>query len=97
MPGELQSAAQRFEVYAREVLEPAIYGPSVSLEAAVFQCPEPIGYAEAVQASYRPVEPGFGWGPAWSTAWFRLTGTVPAAFAGRTVALRFSSGTEALL
>ncbi|MBU0640106.1 MAG: hypothetical protein KKB50_14670 [Planctomycetes bacterium] len=80
-----------------QVLKPAMYPVSTPLNVAAFQCPEPIPYAEAVQQSYQPVEVGWRWGPAWSTAWFRITGRVPAELAGRAVALRFSSATEALL
>ena len=67
------------------------------LAIAAHQCGEPIRREEAERAAYRPVEIGWRWGPAWSTSWFRVSGTVPAAMAGRPVALRFSCGTEALL
>lgn len=93
---ELEFAVHRFATYAREVLKPAIYEARRELAAKVFQCSDPIGCSQAVQADYRPVEIGWRWGPAWSTAWFHITGSVPGSMAGRSVALRFSSGTEAL-
>ena len=67
------------------------------LSVEVFQTAERISLAEAKGATFRPVEPGFQWGPVWSTAWFRLRGELPSSFAGEPLALRFSSGTEALL
>jgi alpha-mannosidase len=67
------------------------------LQVEVFQTPDRLPFAEAIRAEYRPVDPGFRWGPVWSTAWFRLRGQVPASCEGRPLALRFSSGTEALL
>ena len=94
---ELEFAIHRFATYAREVLQPAIYEPPHRLSVAAFQCADPIPLAEAIAAAHMPVDVGWRWGPAWSTAWFHVTGTVPEAMAGRTVALRFSSGTEALL
>ncbi len=95
--GDREYLALRFENFAREVLAPAARPLRAPLQAAVHQPPGPIPWEEARKASYRPVEPGFRWGPAWSTAWFRLAGNVPPAMAGLPVALRFSSGTEALL
>ncbi len=97
MASDLQAAAHRFEVYARDVIAPAMFPLAEPLRAEAFQCAEPVPYDTAVRGEYRPVEPGWQWGPVWSTAWFRLSGRVPETMAGRTVALRFSSGTEALL
>ncbi|GGT32264.1 hypothetical protein GCM10010207_35260 [Streptomyces atratus] len=42
-------------------------------------------FAEAVAAPYEPGAIGEDWGPAWGTSWFRLTGRVPADWAGETV------------
>ncbi len=70
---------------------------SLPLAVEVFQTTERLSLAEAKQADYRPVEPGFQWGPVWSTAWFRLRGELPGSLLGKRLALRFSSGTEALL
>ena len=94
---ELEFAIHRFATYAREVLRPAIYEPPHRLSVEAFQCADPIPLAEAIAAAYTPVDVGWRWGPAWSTAWFHVTGSVPKSMAGRTLALRFSSGTEALL
>ncbi|MCC6677533.1 MAG: alpha-mannosidase [Phycisphaerales bacterium] len=98
---ELHLATHRYKVFLRDVLEPAVYGPTAPLkiEAAQFapSDTDPPTYEQARAATYRPVELGWAWGPKWSTAWFRLTGAIPDSMRGRPVALRFSSGTEALL
>jgi len=94
---DLQFALHRFAGYAREVLEPAIYGARHALHVAAFQCADPVSCADATRAAYQPVDIGWRWGPAWTTAWFHITGTVPPSMAGQAVALRFSSGTEATL
>ena len=67
------------------------------LHVEVYQCPEPISYDEAIRQQYTPVAPGFTWGPAWSTAWFHVTGEYPAAWAGETVAALLDTGSEALV
>ena len=38
---------------------------------------EPVPFAEAAVAAYRPIEIGTPWGPPWATTWFRIHGTVP--------------------
>src|SRR5262249_6723878 len=97
MPREFELAAQRFAVFADQVLAPAVHSVITPLHASVHQTASATSFDRARQAEYRPVDIGFRWGPVWSTAWFRLTGRVPAASAGRPVVLRFSCGTEALL
>ena len=97
MESPLKHAARRYAVFAEQVLEPLVYPETLPLRAAACQVDAPIPFSEACRRSYEPVEPGWRWGPVWSTAWFRLSGEVPETWAGRDVVLRFSCGTEALL
>ena len=97
MKNEIEAAARRFAVFSQDVVEPLIHSHAVPLEAAAYQCSDPIPYSAAVKLAYTPVPLGWRWGPVWSTAWFRLSGRVPAQMEGRPVVLRFSCGTEALL
>ncbi|MCP3903054.1 MAG: alpha-mannosidase [Planctomycetes bacterium] len=97
MVTDLEYAGQRFSAFAKEVLEPAVYPERAALDVAVHRSPTPISHEAAVAAAYEPITPGYEWGPTWSWAWFRLTGSVPVSMAGRPVALRFDTGTEALL
>jgi alpha-mannosidase len=77
---------RRIERILRERLWPAVHGQDVPLEVEVWHAPgEPVAVAEALQAPYRPAQAGEAWGPAWGTSWFHLTGSVPAAWAGRPV------------
>ena len=87
----------RFENFSQEVLAPTCFPWRAALQVEVFQTEERLALELAAGATYEPVELGFRWGPAWSSAWFRLRGEVPASRADRSLALRFSSGTEALL
>src|SRR5690606_35797494 len=69
-----------------ERIWPAVHGTSVPLEVAWHALPgEPVPPAEGLALAMEPYEVGTPWGPAWGTTWFRLTGTVPAEWAGRTV------------
>ncbi len=99
----LQYAAIRFENFHSEVLVPTAFPLRAPLDVGIWQ-PSGSGLegghpplSEAKRAKYRKVKLGLRWGPVWSTAWFRLTGCVPAEMRGHTVALRFSCGTEGTL
>lgn len=88
---------ERFVVFCRDVIEPAMYTHTTSLEASAWQCDEPVSYDEAVKGDYRPVSIGWAWGPRWSTAWFRVRGIVPESMRGKRVVVRFSTDTESLV
>ncbi|ALX65850.1 alpha-mannosidase [Microbacterium sp. XT11] len=69
-----------------ERIRPAIHSASVPLTVEAVQLPgEPIPPAEGLALDFAPVAVPAPWGPAWSTTWFRLTGRVPAGWAGRRV------------
>ncbi|MEV6833211.1 glycoside hydrolase family 38 C-terminal domain-containing protein [Streptomyces sp. NPDC051133] len=69
-----------------ERVRPAVYPASVPLQVAVWHAPgEPVPVAEGLAAEPEPIEVGARWGAPWGTSWFRVTGTVPEAWAGKTV------------
>ncbi|WP_425586769.1 alpha-mannosidase, partial [Streptomyces rameus] len=69
-----------------ERIRPAVYPESVPLRVAVWHAPgEPVPVAQGLAAEPEPIEVGARWGAPWGTSWFRVTGTVPAAWAGKTV------------
>ncbi|AOR30494.1 alpha-mannosidase [Streptomyces fodineus] len=69
-----------------ERIRPAVYPESVPLRVAVWHAPgEPVPVAEGLAAEPAPIEAGARWGAPWGTSWFRVTGTVPREWAGRTV------------
>ncbi|MEV5878938.1 glycoside hydrolase family 38 C-terminal domain-containing protein [Streptomyces sp. NPDC052101] len=69
-----------------ERIRPAVHPESVPLRVAVWHAPgEPVPVAEGLAAQPEPIEVGARWGAPWGTSWFRVTGTVPKAWAGRTV------------
>ncbi|MET8561074.1 glycoside hydrolase family 38 C-terminal domain-containing protein [Streptomyces flaveolus] len=69
-----------------ERVRPAVYPESVPLEVAVWNAPgEPVPVEEGLAAEPEPIAVGARWGAPWGTSWFRVTGTVPEAWAGKTV------------
>lgn len=69
-----------------ERIRPAIHSAAVPLTVEAHQLPgEPIAPAEGLALSFAPAAVGELWGPAWGTTWFKLTGRVPAEWAGRRV------------
>ncbi|NUL02850.1 alpha-mannosidase [Streptomyces lunaelactis] len=69
-----------------ERIRPAVYPQSVPLQVAVWIAPgEPVPVAEGLAGVPEPIAVGDAWGAPWGTSWFRVTGTVPAEWAGKTV------------
>ncbi|TQL67822.1 alpha-mannosidase [Nocardioides albertanoniae] len=72
----------------KERLWPAVHTASAPVSVEWHELPgEPIAPTEGLALTYEPFEVGSDWGPAWGTAWFRITGSVPAEWAGRRVEL----------
>ncbi|MFD9333090.1 alpha-mannosidase [Streptomyces sp. NPDC060028] len=70
----------------KERIKPAVHSRPVPLTIERWEAPgEPVPVAEGLAAPYGPCAIGDAWGPAWGTTWFRLTGTVPADWAGLAV------------
>lgn len=86
---------RRARTLINQLIKPSVYTDQHPLRVEVHQCPEPIGYAQALVATYQPIDLGYTWGPVWSTAWFRLSGEIPEAM-GESFRLLFDTRTEAL-
>ncbi|MFC6356225.1 alpha-mannosidase [Luethyella okanaganae] len=69
-----------------ERLRPAVHSRPHRLQLASHVVGgEPIPVTEGLAADYEPIGIGAWWGRAWDTTWLRITGTIPAEFAGRRV------------
>ncbi|WP_069164722.1 alpha-mannosidase [Nocardia altamirensis] len=69
-----------------ERIAPAIYPESVPLTASIWVAPdEPVPVADGIAAPRTPTRPGTPWGAPWGTSWLTVEGTVPEAWAGKTV------------
>ena len=74
---------QRLRRVLEERIRPAVHARAVPLSVEAWDVPgEPVPVGEGLSAPYRPVKVGDPWGPAWTTSWFKVTGTVPAEWAG---------------
>ena len=61
---------------------PRCTGRACPARVAAWTAPgEPVPFAEARGQEYRPFAVGEAWGRPWGTAWFHVTGTVPARWA----------------
>ncbi|QOJ14884.1 MAG: alpha-mannosidase [Planctomycetia bacterium] len=97
MKHESAHHARRFAVFSEQVLAPAVIDVRHPARIEAYATAHPVPHNEAICGNFQPVAAGWRFGPGWSGAWFRISGEVPAALAGRAVWLRFSTGTEALL
>jgi alpha-mannosidase len=69
-----------------ERIWPTVHAVSVPLTVEAHTLPgEPVPPSEGLALDYAPYAVGSPWGAAWGTTWFRLTGVVPAGWAGRRV------------
>ncbi|AXL13394.1 alpha-mannosidase [Microbacterium foliorum] len=69
-----------------ERIRPAVHSASVPLTVESVELPgEPISPADGLALEYTETSVPSMWGPAWSTTWFRISGQVPAEWAGRRV------------
>ena len=76
-----------------EHIRPAIWGEALPLDVAAFHVDgEPVPAEVALSADYQPFAVGERWGPPWGTSWFRVTGRVPAEWAGRHVVAKLATG-----
>lgn len=73
-----------------------IYAEQIPLAAEVALADPPRSFTQRLDLAYRPIAAGEKWGSDWQTAWFHLTGIVPAAWQGRPVVARINLGGEGL-
>ncbi|MFF0096670.1 alpha-mannosidase [Streptomyces canus] len=86
MHNDREVTEQRLARVLNERIRPAVHARSVPLHVEIWNVPgEPVPVPEGLAAAYRPARVGDWWGPAWSTSWFKVSGTVPADWAGETV------------
>ncbi|MRH28064.1 alpha-mannosidase [Microbacterium sp. SYP-A9085] len=81
-----------------ERLRPAVHSDPHPLGIAAHTVGgEPIPVAEGLAGPFTPFEIGREWGRAWDTTWFRVTGRIPASFAGRRVEAVVDLGFDAAM
>ncbi|XP_037689284.1 alpha-mannosidase 2C1 isoform X4 [Choloepus didactylus] len=79
-------------------LSPRLFGDSCPVDAlSSFLTPERLPYEEAIQQNFSPAQVGDSFGPTWWTCWFRVELTIPEAWVGQEVHLRWESDGEGLV
>ena len=97
MLSDIEYAALGFETFHDDVLAPRIVERTIPLSVEVSQCSGHLSPEEARNLNFTAVEPGWRWGPVWSSAWFKLRGELSKELRETCLDLHFSCGTEALL
>lgn len=90
-----RAITQRRLARLAEALRRRVYVDHQPVTLAVFSAPDRISFEQAAAAEYRPARLGEQFGPAWSTHWFRVDATIPAAWRGREVHLLWDASAEA--
>ncbi|GAA4373343.1 alpha-mannosidase [Paeniglutamicibacter cryotolerans] len=81
-----------------ERITPAIHSLAQPLDVGWHELPgEPVSPADALGRDYAPYTVGTPWGAAWGTTWFKISGTVPAQWAGKRVEALIDLGFNANL
>jgi alpha-mannosidase len=80
-------------------LKKNILGESIILDAKFALCPdkEHIKYEDRLNGDFKKITEGEEWGKTWDSAWFHITGQVPAEWAGKTVVANLDFNGEALI
>ena len=81
----------------KTVLEPKMYVDASPLNISVAHYADPVPYAEALQSDFQPATIPYRWGPTWSTAWFKLSGSAVKPRAGLETMLRIEMDGEGLV
>lgn len=69
-------------------LKPRVHTATATVSIAKWDVGgEPVLYAQAAAADYTPFSVGDRWGASWDTTWFRITGELPADWAGKPEAI----------
>ncbi|MGI5459562.1 alpha-mannosidase [Streptomyces sp. CA-249302] len=86
MHDERRRIEERAERLHNQRIKPAIYAATSPFTVEAWQAPgEPVSFEEAAAAAYAPFAMDTPWGPPWGTTWFRMSGQVPAEWAGKRV------------
>ncbi|KAG9341240.1 hypothetical protein JZ751_019681 [Albula glossodonta] len=97
----LLERAEKFisEIYFTDCnLRGRLYGDSCPLESlSSFLCQKRIPFSEAVKQNFQPCKVGDSFGPTWWTCWFKVQLTIPDAWRGKQVHLRWESDGEGMV
>ncbi|MCP4179324.1 MAG: alpha-mannosidase [bacterium] len=70
---------------------------TISLDAVYTKSNDFIAFKDRLNCEYKTIKKNEVWGEAWDSAWFHITGIVPAEWRGKTVAIKVDFGGESLI
>ncbi|MDD3154252.1 MAG: glycoside hydrolase family 38 C-terminal domain-containing protein, partial [Victivallaceae bacterium] len=74
-----------------------LFSSEIVLNAQFGHSCDAVPYKERKSLAYRAISEGERWGEPWDSAWFHLTGAVPAEWKGKPIALHLNFSGEALI
>ncbi|MBN3307873.1 MA2C1 mannosidase, partial [Amia calva] len=75
-----------------------LYGDTFPVESlSSFLTPKRIPFSEAIKQNFQPCKVGDSFGPTWWTCWFKVSLTIPNAWMGKEVHLRWESDGEGMV
>lgn len=84
---------ERVARYLEQRIQPAVVRSRLPVSVSAWTAPgEPVPFAYAAAQDYTPVEQGHRWGSPWTTTWFRIRASVPAALRDATLELDVDLG-----
>lgn len=86
----------RFERFM-DRLKGHLLGDTIPLEVTFGWSKEPTPFEQRDSLSYKLINEGETWAAAWESAWFHMTGTVPAEWSGREIVAKLDVGGEGLV
>lgn len=70
---------------------------SIPLQLEYSHSKDPVPFIDRLKGEYKPIKEGAKWGEEWESAWFHITGEVPADWQGNDIALNIELGGELLI
>lgn len=84
---------RRIDLFLKQDVVPKLYGERAALKIEINENPAK-DQTEAMKGPWREVQPGHRYGPAYTTFWFRLTGTIPDSMLEKEIAVVAELGGE---
>ena len=79
---EVNFYMNRMNVFYKRVRD-QIYSSRMPLNCEYAATKDPVAYKDRLSLDYKPIQRNEVWGKNWDSAWFHVTGSVPAEYAGK--------------
>ncbi len=78
-------------------LKQEFFYETLPLTAQICPSKQPVAFKDRKKGTYRAIAEGGVWGELWDSAWIHVTGTIPAAWAGKPVWCKLELGGEIMI